>query len=239
MKYKIVKENTVIDIIESPIWLKAYNNMLVMCDAKEATGILSSDGSISYHMNGMDDLDMYDEDTLIIQITDEEADEIKKITDLGGTVSNENEIIKDVPEAEVVYVDADLEEIRNFVIDSMSKICGSKIEHGVDVDLPSGKTKHFALTLEDQINLISLQNQIDSGVTSIPYHADDELCMYYSAEDIRAIIREANLFRTEQIIYFNSLKNWINSMKTKEEILSVNYGDSIPEEYRSEVMKNA
>lgn len=239
MQYKIVKEDAVIDIIENPIWLKAYNNMLVTCDAKEATGILSSNGRLSYHMNGMNDVDMYDDDTLIIQISDEEADEIKRIIDLGGTVNNDNEIVAEKPAENNPKKDATVEDVRAFVIDAMSRICNSVIEYGVDVELSSGQTKHFSLTIEDQLNLVSFQNLAASGIESVPYHADGELCTYYSINDINAIINAATKFKTYHTTYFNSLKNWISSMKTKEEILAVNYGDPIPEEYQSEVMKNA
>lgn len=239
MKYKIVNDNTVIDVIDRPVWLKAYNNMLVMCDANEATGITSSDGNSSYHMNGMNDAELYDKDTLIIQITDEEAEELKRIIDLGGTVNNENEIVVEEPEPFVPNEDGDIEEIKNFVIDAMSRICNSVIEYGVDVTLSDGQKKHFALTIEDQINLISLQSMAASGLTMIPYHADGELCTYFPIEDINRIVQTAAEYKTYHTTYFNSLKNWINSMTTKAQVLAVNYGDDIPEEYQSEVMRNA
>lgn len=78
---------------------------------------------------------------------------------------------------------------------------------------------------------------IAQGATSIPYHAKDELCKFYSAEDIALIIETATQFKTYHTSYFNSLKNYINSMATIEEIGAVEYGINIPAEYQSDVLK--
>lgn len=234
MKYKIVKDNTVVDIVDNPLWLMPYNNMLVVCEPEEATGVLSSDGSIAYHINGMEKSDLYAEDTIVIQISDEEAEDIKKIMDLGGEVNNENEIVHEEPVEEPIYPDVNLEELRSFIIEAMSRACNEAIKAGVDVTLSDGTTKHFGLTLEDQINLISLQNFQADGV--VPYHADGELCTYYSISDINSILQAAAAFKTYHTTYFNSLKNWIKSMQTKAELLAVNYGDEIPAEYQSDVL---
>jgi len=234
MKYKIVENNTVIDLIDKPIWLYVYNDLIVSCGANMATGILSSDDTLTYHINGKKDADRYDKDVIVSKIEDEEAEEIRKIMDLGGTVDAENAIVHEEPVEEVIEDDHELEEIRTFVISAMSKACNKAIESGVDVKLSDGSTKHFALTLEDQINLISLQNFQSDGV--VPYHADGELCTYYSVSDINTILQAAAAYKTYNTTYFNSLKNWIKSMQTKAELLAVNYGDEIPAEYQSDVL---
>jgi len=39
------------------------------------------------------------------------------------------------------------------------------------------------------------------------------------------------------IAYYNSLKAYINALETIEEIAAIQYGTSIPEEYKSDVLK--
>ena len=71
----------------------------------------------------------------------------------------------------------------------------------------------------------------------IPYHADGEEVMFYSAEEIQEIIDTANAFKIYHTTYYNSLKNYINSLETIEEIAAIEYGVDIPEEYQSDVLK--
>lgn len=69
------------------------------------------------------------------------------------------------------------------------------------------------------------------------YHADGELCKFYSAEDINIIITTATQFKTYQISYFNALKAYIESLDDMNEISAITYGIDIPAEYQSDVLK--
>ena len=71
----------------------------------------------------------------------------------------------------------------------------------------------------------------------IPYHADGEQSMFYTAEEIKQIIATANAFKTYHTVYFNSLKSYINSLTTIEEVSAITYGVPIPTEYQTEVLK--
>ncbi len=84
--------------------------------------------------------------------------------------------------------------------------------------------------------MLSLSTLLATGADAIPYHATDELCEYYSAEDMTLIITQATQFKTYHTSYYNSLKNWIESMDSIAEIGSVAYGDTIPPEFCSVVM---
>jgi predicted DNA-binding ArsR family transcriptional regulator len=46
-----------------------------------------------------------------------------------------------------------------------------------------------------------------------------------------------NKHKTYHTTYYNSLKNYINSLQTIEEIAAITYGIEIPDEYKSEVLK--
>lgn len=56
--------------------------------------------------------------------------------------------------------------------------------------------------------------------------------------DVNNIIKYATEFKMYHITYFNSLKAYIQSLDTREEIGKVNYGVDIPEEYQSNVLKS-
>jgi len=71
----------------------------------------------------------------------------------------------------------------------------------------------------------------------IPYHADGEECMFYSAEEINKIIETATNLKIYQTTYYNSLKTYINALETIEEVAAVEYGIPIPEEYKSDALK--
>ena len=100
----------------------------------------------------------------------------------------------------------------------MSLNCNKTITNGFDITLSDGNSYHFSLTTQDQLNLITLATMVESGETQIPYHADGEPCKFYSATDISAIIAKATEFKTYHISYYNSLKTYINSMETIDEI---------------------
>ena len=50
------------------------------------------------------------------------------------------------------------------------------------------------------------------------------------------ITETATAFKTYHTSYYNSLKNWVLSMKTIAEVGAVKYGDPIPAEYCSDVL---
>lgn len=76
-----------------------------------------------------------------------------------------------------------------------------------------------------------------AGTGAIPYHADGQICRFYTAAEINQIVSAATQFKIYQTTYYNALKNYINSLDTIEEIAAITYGTSLPEEYKSEVLK--
>ena len=73
---------------------------------------------------------------------------------------------------------------------------------------------------------------------AIPYHADGEVCRFYSNAEMQAIVARATAFKIYHTTYYNALKNYINSLETIEEIAAVTYGMPLPEEYQSDVLKS-
>ncbi|MDY4495025.1 MAG: hypothetical protein SPE24_09165 [Erysipelotrichaceae bacterium] len=154
-----------------------------------------------------------------IEITDEEPDIQEELPQIDSDEEVTIEYVKAVKSAE------------------MSATCNKIITNGFDVILSDGENHHFSLTIQDQLNLITLSSMVAAGETVIPYHADGELCKGYSVEDITTIINTATSFKTYHVTYFNSLKVYIDSMNDINEVNNVVYGIDIPEEYQSDVLK--
>lgn len=119
----------------------------------------------------------------------------------------------------------------------MSAACRAAIVAGFDATLSDGKDHHFSLTVEDQLNLNALFGLLATGAEQVPYHADGETCMYFTAADMQTVVQEATAHKTYHESYFNSLKAYIASKRTAASVHAIEYGTEIPEQYQSDVLK--
>ena len=119
----------------------------------------------------------------------------------------------------------------------MSAACRAAIVAGFDVTLSDGKDHHFSLTVEDQLNLNALFGLLAAGAEQVPYHADGETCVYFTAADMQTVVQEATAHKTYHESYFNSLKAYIASKRTAAAVNAIEYGTEIPEQYQSDVLK--
>lgn len=174
----------------------------------------------------------------IIRITEEEYNSLKEAFDTNAEVEIDEpeEVVEEEVVPEITDESVTIEFIKSAKIKEMSNTCAQIITSGFDVELSDGLSHHFSLTKEDQINLITLTSMIGSGETAIPYHADDEPCKFYSVADILTITNSATMLKEYHTTYFNSLKMYIKSLETIEEISAITYGVEIPVEYRSDVL---
>lgn len=158
-----------------------------------------------------------------------------------------NEIIieeqKDDEEEEIEesqYINPVDEESVNFIrqskIAEMSRACRNIIEAGFDILLSDNEIHHFSLDTQDQLNLITL-SALAEVQDSIPYHADGEICKFYSAAEIKQIVAGATQFKMYHTTYYNALKNYINNLDNISDIAAITYGTALPEEYQSDVLK--
>lgn len=129
-----------------------------------------------------------------------------------------------------------LDYVREAKINEMSHICNQLIEAGFDVEIQN-EIHHFSLTVQDQLNLITLSSMAAQGNNQIPYHADGELCKFYTAAEINLIVNQATMFKTYHTTYYNALKAYINSLDTIEEISIITYGTELPEEFQTDVLR--
>ena len=131
----------------------------------------------------------------------------------------------------------ELTKLRESVIEKMSAACHETIVAGFDAPLSDGKTYHFSLQLEDQLMIQALMLKVKSGETTLlPYHADGETCRYFSPEEIITIYNKMEHIVTYNTTYFNSLRDYINSLEKSSKLHNIRYGVEIPSQYQSEVL---
>lgn len=118
-----------------------------------------------------------------------------------------------------------IDEIRAMKIESLSNICHSMINGGIDYE-----DEHYSLTTTDQINLMKLESIARfSPETPILYHADGKGCRPYSNDEILSIANKGISFITFHTTYFNQLKSQVNEMTNVDDIINVKYGMALDE----------
>lgn len=247
MYFKVIQNQTVIDVLQEVIYVKYQkrNGITLRCNSNDnPNGILSSDQQKTWHLEELTPFPVDGFDTVTIVEIDEETykilkaalDENKEVIEPEPEPEPEEPEVEEPTEEEIVDANT-LELVRSSKVSEMNKTCQAVIESGVDVQLSDGNTYHFSLTMTDQMNISSMYLKAVAGEEPLPYHADNEPCKFYSAADIITIntaMENAVIFHTT---YFNSLKMYINSLSTITEIGAIFYGIEIPVEYQSEVLQ--
>lgn len=138
------------------------------------------------------------------------------------------------PEPEVTF-----ESLMESTIEELNKKMSETISGGVDIELSDG-VEHFSLDYHDQIDLMALSEKVKAGYDKIEWHPDDQTkpCRYYSNTDMSKIIETAMMFISYNVTYFRDLRIYVRTFTKMEDLKNVYYGMAIPEEYKSEVLKN-
>lgn len=143
---------------------------------------------------------------------------------------------EDLPAADPI-VEITAEYVRTKKIRSLSLDCSDAIADGIDVCLEGNKWYHFDLEAHDQQNLLSAKLKAVTGDDFIPLHAAGVQDQYYTADQVLQVVEKAEKHIQFHQAYYNSLKNWLNSMTDIAVIDAVKYGDEIPRQYQSDVLK--
>lgn len=175
-------------------------------------------------------------DASILSISEEEYNALKHAEESDQEIEDNTE---EEEEEQPVWVDPieqeTIEYLRESKIREMSYACRTTIEAGFDLELRD-EIHHFSLDTQDQLNLISLSAMAQTQ-SMIPYHADGESCIFYSAEEINEIVATATSFKIYHTTYYNALKSYINALDSIEAISAITYGIEIPDEYKSDVLR--
>lgn len=238
--YKIILNNTFIGVVNPSSFVaeNPISKRLLIVGISDAQYMIYK--GILYRDYWMVPIVDQNRDFIIATITEITEQEYNALQE---AINNNEEIeVEDDEEEEVTpelpdeaTINETIEFMRNSKLNEMSYTCRRTIENGFDLEL-RGETHHFSLDTQDQLNLISLSAMAQTQ-SLIPYHADGEMCIFYTAEEMNEIVATATAFKVYHTTYYNALKGYINSLETIEDIAAIEYGTPIPEEFKSDVLK--
>ena len=212
--YKVIKNKEFIGV-GTTLNLRRFqkkHEIILICDETQVQYIRF--GDVLYRANWMwpetTDSVKY-EVADVIRIEKDEYDLL-----LNAVEANEGILIEEEPIVEteqVVIEEPTVDYVRASKISELKYYCNQEITNGVDVKLSDGETRHFSMSLEDQINLLTMA-----------YLADESV---YSTDDMKIIITETNAFKNRHIARFKQLESRVNSLNTIQEISAVNYHEEV------------
>lgn len=219
--YKIIQNEKVIDVVRVPQFFRVLSNgNITFTDKASAHGIVSSDGKTLYAFTPVKKRKL--EIVTIEKITLTELDRLQNLLSSGK---------------EPVADESALAKAKSTAIQRLSKLCKAKITSGFSITLSDGQMYNFKLTAEDQLNLLSIENQLNSGSTSFLYHATGQPCRFYSHEDMTKIISAFRRYTVYHTTYFNVAKQYINSLNDVMKVNMFTYGNDVAEATNEAVIK--
>lgn len=238
MFYKLIKNNNIVGAISPENFRKLQLRPRLVLFADEETGQFVDYNGIYYRDNWLrilPDGAITCIEVSIERITESEYEALIEALGINEEIPQPEEETSVEIEIPAEENDETLEFVRSAKLAQMSKICEDTITKGFDTVLSDGGTYHFSLTDHDQIKIKTLADKAREGDEPLFWHPDNGLCKFYTPEDILTIYEGMERMQLIQTTYFNSLKYYIKSLTTIEEIATVQYGMDIPKEYQSEV----
>ena len=209
--YKIMQEGKVIDLINFPKFIKFLKSGLVtITNSFLAQGIIGSDDETIYCFSSI-----LGKDYPVVTLEEISVEEFEKLQSLLDSSQKADD-----------SVDM-LEAAKQTKINSMSAMCKNKIISGFSVKLLDGYDHNFKLTTEDQLNLMLLESQLNSGESYFIYHATDSPCQVYLREDVIRILKTYKAHVIFHTTYFNTLKQYIKTLNDIEKVNSFVYGTDV------------
>ena len=212
--YKIIKNKEFIGV-GTTLNLRRFQNkhqIILICDETQVQYIQL--GDVLYRANWMwpetTDSVKY-EIADVVRIEKDEYDLLLKAVE-----ANEEIAIEVEPPVEVepvVVEEPTIDYVRTSKISELKRHCNKAITDGVEIKLSDGETRHFSMSLEDQINLLTMA-----------YLADESV---YSTDDMKIIIAETNAFKNSHIAKFKQLEDRVNSLNTIQEVSAVHYHEEV------------
>jgi hypothetical protein len=212
--YKVIKNKEFIGV-GTTLNLRRFQNkhqILLICNETQVQYIQL--GDVLYRANWMwpevTDSVKY-EIADVIRIEKDEYDLLLKAVETNEEITIEEEPVVEIEP--VVVENPTIDYVRASKISELKRDCNKTITNGIDIKLSDGETRHFSMSLEDQINLLTMAYLSDESV--------------YSIEDMKTIIAETNAFKNSHIAKFKKLKDRINSLNTIQEVSAVNYHEEV------------
>lgn len=157
----------------------------------------------------------------VVEISEEEYNAYSSALEVQETIQPQIEEKKEPIKEDVT--DADLEFVSDMKIKELSAECKKAIEDGLDIN-----GKHYSFTVEDQLELQSIQPWVATGEKKL-YHADGEPYREYNLGDLFEIYDKLQKNKEYHRVYFNKLKHYVMTLQTVADIGAIYYGIEIPE----------
>lgn len=212
--YKIIRNKEFIGV-GTTLNLRRFqkkHQIILICDETQVQYIQL--GDIFYRANWMwpENTDSVKYEIAdVVRIEKDEYDLLLNAVDTNEEIMIEEEPIVE-PEP-VVVEEPTIDYVRASKIAELKYNCNKAITNGIDIKLSDGETRHFSMSLEDQINLLTMAYLGDESV--------------YSTKDMKTIITETNAFKNCHIAKFKQLKDRVNSLNTIQEVSAVNYHEEV------------
>lgn len=215
--YKIISNGQVIDILNEIKYLRYLykSKRIVVSDVMSANCIQGSDNKTIYGLRGNNFPSDFPHKIVIIKRID------KKEFDTLTLLMNKGEIIR--------TEDPFLITARKNKIAELKQECDNQIIAGICIKLSDEKFHSFELTIEDQLNLKSIENTLNKYNNGIIYHEKGKVCSVFTKDDMKTIITSATRHIQYHTTYFNLMKYCINNMNVVNDILDIHYGDEVPD----------
>lgn len=200
--FKIIKDKEFIGVgtTRDMRRFQKKHNVLLVCNENEAQYIQCNE--VLYHAPWMESVDG---DVVIADVIRIEEDEYNCL--VSAIESNEEIKFADEPVVEFEPVIDEVEEltidyIRSAKIAELKRECNQAITEGFDMEFSDGETRHFNLSLDDQINLLT---------------------QAYFDEDMQLVVVKMNNFKIEHMARLKELEEYVNSLTNIKEITAVSY----------------
>ena len=216
--YKLIYNNLVIDVVKKPKYLRylTKSGRTVLTNKTSAHCIMGSNNKDIYLLQG---------------VNRPEGKDWKEVTVVAITENEYNSLIKLLASDQAIYADKNqLKHVQNEKISELNTICRNTIIEGVSVLFSDKKYHKFELTIEDQLNLMTIESEIKAGAKKILYHEKNKVCQMYLASDIQLLIDAVHKHKAYHTTYFNLLKNYIYSLHDIEKIREIEYGIELPDD---------
>ena len=217
--YKIIQNDKVIDVVKYPRFISFLPmGHIAITDKTQAKGIVGSDNQTVYSFQPRSGYSA-------VSIEEINMEELER---LQGLLGSDQEVSAD---------ESALATAKRDTIKRLSNLCKSKITSGFSVVLSDGETYDFKLTTEDQLNLMSIEGQLNAGAETFIYHATNQPCKFFSREDMTKIIATFKRHTLYHTTYFNVVKQYINSLVDIEKVNRFTYGTDVSETAKDVIIK--
>lgn len=129
------------------------------------------------------------------------------------------------------------EEYRKYLLKQIGMACREEIYAGTQVELTDGTIEYYTYDDDDQRNLTNavIILIVAPEARYVPYHPSGGFCRMIPALDMVTIYGTLQVRLTYLTTRCNFMNMWIKSIKTKEELMAINWDTPLPDNYQAQV----